>query len=54
MKNNDGSTEKKLETLSGIEAKPFYKPEDVIDFNYENQLGDPGKQPFTRGIYQEI
>lgn len=54
MSKKDHSPEKKFETLSGIEVKPFYGPEDVTGFNYEKQLGDPGKPPFTRGIYQEM
>lgn len=31
--------------------KVFYKPEDLDNFNYEQSLGEPGKFPFTRGIY---
>ncbi len=39
----------KFETLSGIEAKRVYKPEDAPE-NYNEQLGFPGEYPFTRGI----
>ncbi len=31
--------------------KDFYKSEDLENFNYEQALGEPGKYPFTRGIY---
>ncbi|MBI5301220.1 MAG: methylmalonyl-CoA mutase family protein [Chloroflexi bacterium] len=39
----------KFETLSGIEAKRVYTPEDVLD-NYNTNLGFPGEYPFTRGV----
>jgi methylmalonyl-CoA mutase N-terminal domain/subunit len=29
----------------------FGKPEDIHDFDYERDLGDPGTFPFTRGVY---
>jgi methylmalonyl-CoA mutase N-terminal domain/subunit len=32
-------------------VKDFYTPEDLADFNYQESLGEPGKYPFTRGIY---
>jgi len=38
-------------TLSGIPIKRLYTPEDVKGLNYEVHLGEPGKYPFTRGIY---
>jgi methylmalonyl-CoA mutase N-terminal domain/subunit len=41
----------KFQTLSGIPVKPFYTPEDITDFNYKGNLGNPGEVPFTRGIY---
>lgn len=31
--------------------KDFFQPEDLVNFNYEQSLSDPGKYPFTRGIY---
>ena len=39
----------KFETLSGIEAKRVYTPDDAPQ-NYDAQLGMPGEYPFTRGI----
>lgn len=39
----------KFETLSGIEVKRVYTPEDGVK-NYATQLGFPGEYPFTRGI----
>lgn len=42
----------KFTTISGIEVKRFYTPEDVADIDYERDLGDPGEYPFTRGIHE--
>ncbi|MCX7857708.1 MAG: methylmalonyl-CoA mutase family protein [Deltaproteobacteria bacterium] len=38
---------------SGIHVKPVYTPKDLeeIGFLYEEDLNDPGKYPFTRGIH---
>ena len=36
---------------SGIRVKPVYRPEDLKDFDYQRDLGDPGQFPFTRGIH---
>jgi methylmalonyl-CoA mutase N-terminal domain/subunit len=36
---------------SGIEVKPVYGPEDLKDFDYKRDLGNPGEFPFTRGIH---
>ncbi len=36
---------------SGIKVKPVYGPEDIKDLNFEEQIGQPGAFPFTRGIH---
>src|SRR5918994_563843 len=41
-------------TESGIEVKPFYKPEDLEGFDYAERLGDPGEYPYTRGVYPNM
>ncbi|MDR0454426.1 MAG: methylmalonyl-CoA mutase family protein [Deferribacteraceae bacterium] len=41
---------KKFITTSGIEIKPFYSPDDLQGFNYEQKLGYPGLYPLTRGV----
>ena len=41
-------------TESGIEVKPFYKPEDLEGFDYPENLGDPGEYPYTRGPYPSM
>nr|HID59526.1 methylmalonyl-CoA mutase [Desulfobacterales bacterium] len=42
------------ETLSGIPIKEYYGPEDVKGIDYAQEIGDPGKYPFTRGIYENM
>ena len=46
-------TERKarFESLSGIEIKRFYTPQDIAHLDYARDLGDPGQYPFTRGLY---
>lgn len=41
-------------TQSDIPIKPIYTPEDVEGLDYEKDLGDPGKYPFTRGPYPNM
>ncbi len=44
--------EERRTTESGIEVKPFYRPEDLGDgFDYDKKLADPGDYPYTRGPY---
>ncbi len=38
-------------TDSGIEVRPVYGPPDLDRWDPAEQLGEPGKVPFTRGIY---
>jgi methylmalonyl-CoA mutase, N-terminal domain len=38
-------------TDSGIEIRPFYGPEDLEGWDTAARLGEPGRPPFTRGIY---
>ena len=35
----------------GQEVAPLYTPADVADLNYEEDLGFPGEEPYTRGVY---
>ncbi|MCI9174636.1 MAG: methylmalonyl-CoA mutase [Lachnospiraceae bacterium] len=41
-------------TQSHIKVKTVYKPEDIAEDQYEQDLGDPGSFPFTRGLYKEM
>jgi len=40
--------------LSDIEIKRLYTPDDIENFNYVQDLGEPGKYPFTRGAYSNM
>ncbi|HXF95370.1 MAG TPA: methylmalonyl-CoA mutase family protein [Gemmatimonadales bacterium] len=40
--------------MSGIAKRPLYTLEDLAGFDYERQLGDPGRYPFTRGIHETM
>jgi methylmalonyl-CoA mutase N-terminal domain/subunit len=41
----------KTHTESGLPFRPVYGPDALEDFEPEEQLGDPGEYPFTRGVY---
>src|ERR1700756_5698504 len=45
------SMEKLFRNLSDIEIRSVYSPDDIKDFDYQRDLGTPGKFPFTRGIH---
>ncbi len=42
--------QEKFETASGAEIDTVYAPEDLVDFDYDRDLGYPGEYPFTRGV----
>lgn len=56
----DSATQSKVtkervhETISGIELKSVYTPEDLKDWNYDEKLQDPGVFPYTRGIHDTM
>src|SRR6266566_949103 len=41
-------------TVSGVPVERLYTPEHIRDLNYDDDLGNPGKPPYTRGIYPEM
>ncbi len=41
-------------TDSGIEIRPLYGPEDLEGWDAHEQLGEPGKPPYTRGVYPSM
>ncbi|MDP8957732.1 MAG: methylmalonyl-CoA mutase family protein [Actinomycetota bacterium] len=47
--NSTGSEDR--HTSSGIEVKVVYGPDDLSGWSAEDQLGEPGRFPFTRGPY---
>ena len=42
--------DKRFSTISDMEVKNLYTPEDIADLDYERDLGNPGQYPFTRGV----
>ena len=49
-----GERQEKFKNLSNIDIKRIYVPDDIKDLNYEVDLGEPGKYPFTRGPYKNM
>ncbi|MCL4515222.1 MAG: methylmalonyl-CoA mutase family protein [Firmicutes bacterium] len=41
-------------TESGIPVKLLYAPEDIAGYDYEKEIGFPGKPPFVRGVYPNM
>ena len=41
-------------TSFGTNIKPVFGPEDLGDFSPEEELGNPGEFPYTRGIYPNM
>jgi methylmalonyl-CoA mutase N-terminal domain/subunit len=41
-------------TSSGIPIRELYGPDDIAELDYESDLGDPGRYPFTRGVYPNM
>ncbi len=46
-----GERPSRFVTTSGIEIKRLYEPADLAEFDYWRELGEPGRFPFTRGVY---
>jgi methylmalonyl-CoA mutase N-terminal domain/subunit len=46
--------QEKFTTLSGVPVEPLYTENDLKDFSYARDLGDPGKYPYTRGIHRTM
>ncbi len=42
------------QTSSEIPIQPYYRPADVAAIPYEERVGDPGRFPYTRGLYPEM
>ena len=41
-------------TESGLPLEPVYGPEALAGWNLDEQLGDPGSFPYTRGVYESM
>ncbi|HEC82112.1 MAG TPA: methylmalonyl-CoA mutase [Thermoplasmatales archaeon] len=42
---------KRFTTLSGLEVKAVYTPEDITHLDYLKDIGFPGVEPFLRGVH---
>ncbi len=40
--------------MSDEKKKTVYNPDDMKDFDYKEKLNDPGKYPYTRGVYPSM
>ncbi|MDZ7747119.1 MAG: methylmalonyl-CoA mutase family protein [Halobacteriales archaeon] len=46
-----GERKERFATVSNHEINRLYTPEDIADSNYDESLGFPGEEPYTRGAY---
>ncbi|WP_128904597.1 acyl-CoA mutase large subunit family protein [Halorubrum amylolyticum] len=46
-----GERKDRFATVSNREVERLYTPEDVADIDYADDLGFPGEEPYTRGVY---
>ncbi|GAB6879155.1 methylmalonyl-CoA mutase family protein [Halorubrum gandharaense] len=46
-----GERNDRFATVSNHEVDRLYTPADVADLDYEEDLGFPGEEPYTRGVY---
>lgn len=47
----NGKEQENVILESGIEVKPTYTPKDIEEIGYLEDIAEPGKYPFTRGIH---
>jgi methylmalonyl-CoA mutase N-terminal domain/subunit len=45
---------KRPTTWSGLPLKEFYGPRDMQGIDYQQEVGDPGEYPLTRGIHKDM
>lgn len=48
--NTVAERKKTFQTGSGIPIHPVYRQKNIASLDYDNDLGEPGEYPFTRGI----
>ena len=46
-----GERRERFATVSNHEVDRLYTPEDIADLDYDEDLGFPGEEPYTRGAY---
>ena len=54
MPNHTGGKQQPKRSLSGLEVKPVYTPDDLAGTDFARDLGQPGEFPFTRGPYPNM
>jgi methylmalonyl-CoA mutase N-terminal domain/subunit len=55
MASNKGNElDETFATASGLAVKNVYTPDDLADWDYEREAGNPGQYPFTRGIHPSL
>ncbi|WP_135851398.1 acyl-CoA mutase large subunit family protein [Halorussus salinus] len=46
-----GERKDRFATVSNLEVDRLYTPDDVADVDYDEEIGFPGEEPYTRGPY---
>ncbi|WP_122089155.1 methylmalonyl-CoA mutase family protein [Halalkalicoccus subterraneus] len=46
-----GERKDRFATVSNLDVDRLYTPADVADLDYDEDLGFPGEEPYTRGVY---
>ncbi len=46
-----GERKERFATVSNLDVDRLYTPADVSDLDYDEDLGFPGEEPYTRGVY---
>ena len=49
-----GERRETFATVSNLDVDRLYTPLDVADMDYRSDLGFPGEEPYTRGVYQTM
>ena len=49
-----GELKEKYQTSSGIKLKQVYGPDDINNIDFIEEIGFPGNDPFTRGVYPNM
>ena len=48
----DTQQKRQFSTISGLDIKPVYTPEDIKDLDFDAEIGSPGRYPFTRSCHE--
>ncbi|GAG35187.1 unnamed protein product, partial [marine sediment metagenome] len=46
---NDLEQKRRFSTISDLDIRPLYTPEDIKELDFDTGIGYPGAYPFTRG-----